>query len=187
MMRRQRKRIVQLPESMLEEHSRLFPETFERNSTLALFAIRALGQRLNDYANEWLSPFGLNAAKYNYLVVLTLSKDRQLTLNELSSLIHTSNATVGSMVDALERDGLVERVANPQDRRSTVARVTRKGLATLRRALPVHHRNIETGMRALSISEREILVKLLHKLASGFEESFGEDRDPAGEETSQPA
>ena len=168
-MRTQRKPIVRLPDAMLEVHRQRFPDTFERNAVIATFALRALARRVNDCTNDTLAALGLNAAKYNYLVVLYLSPGRTLTLNEISDLIHTSNATVTSMVAALERDGLLRRSAHPSDGRSSVVRLTAKGRKCIQAAVPLHHRNIEDAMSELTLDERAQLAALLLKLAAGFD------------------
>ncbi len=130
--------------------------------------MRATAQRVNDRANESLAPLGLNAGKYNYLVALSSSKTRSRTLNEISTLIHTSSATVTGMIASLERDGLVERQHNPLDGRSTVAKLTRRGEAVLRKAVPSHHRRIEELMDGFSREERRQLFSLLLKLGIHF-------------------
>ena len=168
-MRTQRKTIVRLPDAMLEVHQERFPDTFERNAVIAMFALRALAQRINDCTNDTLAGLGLNAAKYNYLVVICMSPGQMLTLNEISSLIHTSNATVTSMVTSLERDGLLHRSAHPTDGRSVVVRLTAKGRRCIEDAVPLHHRNIEDGMSELTLDERAQLASLLLKLAAGFD------------------
>jgi len=167
--RTQRKNIVRLPDAMLDSHEARFPETFERNSVIAMFALRALAQRVNDCTNDTLATLGLNAAKYNYLVVIYMAPEQMLTLNEISGLIHTSNATVTAMVSALERDGLLRRSAHPNDGRSVIVRLTAKGRKRIEAAVPLHHRNIEDGMNELTLAERAQLAKLLLKLAAGFD------------------
>jgi DNA-binding MarR family transcriptional regulator len=167
--RTQRKPIVRLPDDMLTLHEEQFPGTFERHTTIAMFALRALAQRVNDCTNDTLAPLGLNAAKYNYLVVLYMTPKGMLTLNEISDLIHTSNATVTSMVKTLENDGLVRRSAHPTDRRSVVVRLTAKGRKRVEAAIPLHHRNIDDAMSELAIAERAQLGALLLKLAAGFD------------------
>lgn len=168
-MRTQRKSIVQLPEALLAKHERSFPDAFERHGLIAMFALRALAQRANDCTNETLAPLGLNAAKYNYLVVLYLSDTPALTLNELSEHIHTSNATVTSMVKTLEADGFLRRAAHPTDGRSVLVRLTAKGRKIVEAAVPLHRNDMETGLGELSIPEREQLASLLLKLGSGFD------------------
>jgi len=174
--RSQRKSILQLPEAMLEKQRVLFPDEFDRDGIIATFALRAIAQRINDRTNELLAPLGLNAAKYNYLVVIYFSAEQMLTLNEISVLIHTSNATVTSMVKTLESDGLLRREANPTDGRSVVVELTPAGRRTIERAIPAHRHDIAVGMRAFSAAERAQLAALLLKLGRGLDaDTDGED------------
>lgn len=160
---------VLIPENLLSEGQRRFPEEHERNGVLALFALRAVAQQVTDSANEHLLSVGLNAAKYNYLVVLYLSPNRRMTLKELRRHIHTSTASVTSMMKALEADGLVERVENVNDRRSFIARLTAHGKKVLDRAVPLHLNFIKKGLAGLSIRERADLVRLLYAVSRSFD------------------
>ena len=164
-----RKTDVLIPESLLGEGQRRFPDLHERNGVLALFALRAVAQQVTDSANEHLLSVGLNAAQYNYLVVLYLSPNRRLTLKELSRHIHTSTASVTSMMKGLEADGLVERLANPADGRSFIARLTANGKKVLDRAVPLHLAFIKRGLAELSVRDRAELVRLLHSVSRSFE------------------
>ena len=155
------KRVVLLTDEVMEPRKQAFPGVADPWSTRAVFAIRALAQGINDAANTWLAPFGLTATKYNYLVTLYRCEGQALSLNELSGYIHTSNASVTSVIDALEKDDLVERVEHPSDRRSVLARLTRKGRAATEEAFPAHHHNIELMMSRLNDDERRMLVALL--------------------------
>jgi DNA-binding MarR family transcriptional regulator len=146
-----------------------FPGVADPWATRAVFAIRAIAQRINDNANEWLAPLGLTAAKYNYLVVLYGAPRQAMTLSELGAYIHTTSASVTGVVDALERDGFVERTKHAKDRRSIFARLTPKGKNVIERAFPLHHRNIEVLMSELSAQDRKRLVGFLAKLAGGID------------------
>ena len=170
--RTQRKQLLRLPEEMLEKQAEAFPATFERHSIVALFALRTLAQRITDYTNDALAPFGLNAAKFNYLMVLYVYPDDEMTLSELSRFIHTSNATVTSMVAALERDGLVQRRAHDLDGRSTVVGLTSEGKALMSEAIPVHHGHWAAALADLSIAEREQLADLIIRAGNGFDRHF---------------
>lgn len=171
-MQRRRKTIVFLTEPMLQEHKRRFPETYDREGVLAIFGIRALAQRINDYASAWLAPIGLNAAKYNHLVSLYFLPGRRTTLNEITKLIHTSNAAVTSMVNALVAEGFVRKLPNPSDRRSFIVELTRKGERAVERAVPLHCGSIERGLRGLTRKDRKDLVRLLFLVNQGFEDAF---------------
>jgi len=170
--RSQRKQLLRLPDEMLVRQAADFPETFERHAVVALFALRALAQRITDYTNDALAAFGLNAAKFNYLMVLYAAPDEAMTLSELGRFIHTSNATVTSMVASLERDGLVQRRAHDVDGRSSVVSLTAAGKRLMRQAIPVHHGHWAAALAGLSVVEREQLADLIIRAGTGFDEHF---------------
>jgi DNA-binding MarR family transcriptional regulator len=173
--RKQRKQLLRLPDDMLEKQAARFPETFERHSIVALFALRSLAQRINDYTNDALAPLGLNAAKFNYLMVLYVSPNDAMTLTELSEFIHTSNATVTSMIAGLEREGLVTRRAHDLDGRSTLVSLSERGRALVERAAPVHHGHWAAALADLSIEERAHLADLIIRAGVGFDRHFTEE------------
>lgn len=163
-----RPRLIAMPESRIAAAERAFPGIYEPEAAAVVFAIRALAQRLEDRANAWLRPFGVNAAQHNYLTVLYFSPEG-LTLRELSTLVHTSNSAVTPMVASLEKHGLLRRRVNPRDRRSVVVELTAKGRRLIGKSFPVHHRNIASGMVELTRDERRTLGRLLLKVGAGFE------------------
>lgn len=167
--------IIFLTDDIMDPFEQRFPSEFNRDSTRALFAIRALAQRINEQQNRWLAPFGLNSASYNYLIALYGSPDYTLTQNQIRRLMHTSYASVTKMAYSLERDELVERTKNPNDRRSMSLKLTPKGLATIEKALPFHHRTIELAMQDVTTAERHHLMELLQKVSHGFDQSNGPD------------
>jgi DNA-binding MarR family transcriptional regulator len=173
--RSQRKPIAHIPAAHFEEFHRRFPDDYDRDTLVAMFTLRALAQRLNDRTNEWLAPYDLNAAKYNYLIVLYLNAGEPLTPSAISALIHTSNATVTSMIASLERDGLVRRRPHPQDGRSTLVALTPKGRRHIEAAVPIQRRNVDAGMRRLTAAERAQLATLLLKLSGGFDQDEADD------------
>ena len=166
--RTQRKAIGRLPEELLIRQCERFPNT-DPNVTIGLFALRALAQRINDRTNAVLAPLGLNAAKYNQLVVLYMSPAEMLTPSEISDLIHTTNASVSAIIDGLEKDGLVKRGQNPTDRRSMVVRLTARGRKRIEQAFPLRYHDAEAGMGELSAAERALLVSLLLRVGAGFD------------------
>lgn len=166
-----------LTDEFMRPRKLAFPDAAEPWATRAVFAIRALAQRINDNANEWLAPLGLTSAKYNYLVVLYGAPGHAMTLTNLGAYIHTTSASVTGVIDALERDGFVERARHAKDRRSVIARLTPKGKAVVEEAFPLHHRNIEVLMNGLSEQDRKALVGFLAKLADGIDR-FDEHKFP---------
>jgi DNA-binding MarR family transcriptional regulator len=165
-MTRQRTGALLIPEEHLRKHEDRFPR-FRPLNAQVLFAVRALAQRINDDASARLSEVGLTARQYNYLSVIYV--EESVTPNEIGTLIHTANPTVTSMLNGLERDGLIARKAHPDDGRSSVVRLTAKGKSLYEKAFALHHDHMEETMAVLSEDDRRTLVGLLVKLGDAFQ------------------
>jgi DNA-binding MarR family transcriptional regulator len=78
---------------------------------------------------EVVRPFGLSYARYEVLTLLSFTKAGELPLSKIGTRLQVGPASVTGAVDKLEEQGLVERVAHPHSRRSTLARLTDRGRA----------------------------------------------------------
>ena len=117
---------------------------------------------MNDATSTWSAPFGLTAAKFNYLVILYAQRKSGLTAQALGAQVHTVSASVTSMVDSLVREKLVVRSEYPRDGRSSLLRLTPKGERTVREAASAHHANVTAALQPLSdVNCAELLGLLL--------------------------
>jgi MarR family transcriptional regulator, 2-MHQ and catechol-resistance regulon repressor len=87
-----------------------------------------------------------------------------LPQGELCQKILRSGSNVTTVVDNLERCGLVQRVRDPSDRRIQIVHLTEKGRELVDRALPVHVERITRTMAALEPDEQRELGRLCRKL-----------------------
>ena len=83
---------------------------------------------------------------------------------ELADAAGVTRATMTGLIDTLERDGLVKREPDPDDRRMMSVLLTPKGEKFLNEFLPGHFKLMAELMAPLSESERKTLVKLLVKI-----------------------
>src|SRR5215470_2252538 len=74
-----------------------------------------------------LGEAGLSGAKFSVLSELVRSGEA-LPLGELASRLACVRSNMTQLVDRLESDGLVRRVACPTDRRSIKAEITEEGI-----------------------------------------------------------
>jgi DNA-binding MarR family transcriptional regulator len=81
-----------------------------------------------------LRPFGLTFARYEALVLLSFTRHGSLPLGKMGERLLVHPTSVTSIVDRLERDGLVRRVPSPQDRRVVLAQLTDAGRDLVGRA-----------------------------------------------------
>ena len=87
-----------------------------------------------------------------------------LKMNELSRLLMVTGGNVTAIVDQLEKDALVERLAEPSDRRAFRIRLTRAGERSFADMARAHEAWIVELLAGLSRKEHEELLKLLAKL-----------------------
>ncbi|MGI8697699.1 MAG: MarR family winged helix-turn-helix transcriptional regulator [Mycobacteriales bacterium] len=107
----------------------------------------------------------LPLAWYDVLVQLVEAPDRRLRMTELADRVLLSRSGLTRLVDRLEREGLVTRVACPSDARGLFTVLTDAGRARLRDASPTHLRGIAEHMTGrFSAAELEILGDLLVRL-----------------------
>jgi len=85
-----------------------------------------------------LVPFGLTMGDYEVLVRLSEAEEQRMRMCDLATALQLSPSGLTRRLDGLVSTGLVERVANPCDRRVMFAALTPKGRAKLEEAAPDH-------------------------------------------------
>jgi len=99
----------------------------------ALAAVRVLGKKMHATMDRWAEQQGLSEGRFQILVRLQHQANGRLTMGDLAEMLDVSPRTVTGLVDNLERDGLVRRVDDPDDRRSVYAEVTEQGRERINR------------------------------------------------------
>lgn len=99
---------------------------------------------------------------FGVLVIIEANPD--LKQSELARATHLDRSTVVTVIDNLERRGLVERRAAPNDRRSNAIRLTDAGTALLRKLKRQVSQHEKRLLQNFSASERETFLALLKKV-----------------------
>ena len=87
-----------------------------------------------------------------------------LKMNELSRLLMVTGGNVTAIVDQLEKEGLVERLEEPDDRRAFRIRLTRGGVKSFTEMARAHEQWVVELLEGLSRKDQHELLKLLAKL-----------------------
>ena len=91
-----------------------------------------------------------------------------------------STASMTSLLDTLERRGLVVRDPHPKDRRKILVRLTDPGYALVDAVLPIVHGAATEAFAALDEGEREVLVELLGRVQGRLADLAGRPFPAAG-------
>jgi DNA-binding MarR family transcriptional regulator len=119
--------------------------------------VRRLEQALDDR--------GLTLAQFE--VLARLEFDGAITQNDLAQRLLVSKGNVCGLIDRLEASGLVERKADPADRRANRLFLTDAGRSLLRAALPGHFALIREAFTGFKPGELDTLHDLLERVQVG--------------------
>ena len=117
-----------------DEHGRLYsvrlrelmgPVVGDLSAIEALSALRFAGLAIHRLQDRWAERHGLTEGRL--AVMFRLMRGGPTHLGDLATELDTSPRNMTGLVDNLERDGLVERVPDPDDRRSVRAQLTAAG------------------------------------------------------------
>ncbi len=103
----------------------------EMRTIEALTALRITSRLMRQRMDRWAEKHGLSEGRLHVLWQLQGTPEHMLPLGELAEQLDVSPRNVTGLIDHLERDGLVERVDDPDDRRSIYARLTPAGAKLL--------------------------------------------------------
>lgn len=87
-----------------------------------------------------------------------------LKMNELSRLLMVTGGNVTAIVDQLEKEGLVERLDEPADRRAFRVRLTRSGERSFAEMARAHEEWVVELFGGMSRREQDDLLRLLAKV-----------------------
>jgi len=96
--------------------------------------------------------------------LLHIAKDGPLRSTDLAFSLTYAPRTVTELIDGLERDGLVKREPDAEDRRAKRISLTPSGVAAAQAAEASRQQFVEIVFGTLSPSERDAIVQLMGKL-----------------------
>jgi DNA-binding MarR family transcriptional regulator len=112
-----------------------------------------------------LGAIGLSLAKLNVLKALA-DTDEPLPLSHLADRCCCVRSNITQLVDRLEAERLVERVADPSDRRSVRAALTATGRERHAEAVRIVGDTEREVFAGLGEEDRQALTRLLGRLGS---------------------
>ncbi len=128
------------------------------------------GRLLRHLADRRLKPLGLSSA--HLPVINALADDEPLSQKALAQIAAIEQPTMAAMLARMERDRIVERRPDPNDRRSSLfslTSATRKKIPALRRAVEQVN---DDALRGLPADQRqpfrrqlETMIRAMDKLA----------------------
>lgn len=161
---------VEVLEAEAKRFSALDPST-----VLAFLSVLIVAAELERPIDAHFASFGLSQGRFVILMALRRRLDQTATPADLADHAGVTRATITGLLDALEKEGLVERTHRSDDRRSLHVRLTKKGVSLLEKILPDHYAAIGALMSKLTKPEKKQLAALLGKMREGIAEKAARD------------
>ena len=147
----------------LQKHKEIIPE-INPAAVIAMLRIKQAAEEIQQGVLDVLqSEHHLSEGKFCVLVVLH-QHQTGIAPSVLAEKVGVTRATISSMLQRLERDGLVAVKADKEDARGKKVRLTKKGNIFMQEVLPPHYLRVTKLMEKLSEEEQREVTALLHKL-----------------------
>jgi DNA-binding MarR family transcriptional regulator len=122
-------------------------------------------------AAKWLAPLELTWESFSLLMALRRAgAPYELRPTDIYKESLLSSGAVTNRIDMVEKKGWVKRLANPEDRRGTIVRLTPAGQAVADKAAKLHFAELAKQLSKISKKERDALLDLLSKLLHSLED-----------------
>jgi DNA-binding MarR family transcriptional regulator len=148
-----------------------FPGTRRSATECVINLVRASGMVLAEMDHRRRAVAGLSAAAAQVLAIIE-GAGEPLPPHVIAErlLVTVTSGTMTSLLDTLERRGLVCRVTHPNDRRKIRVEITDLARSLLDQLLPQVHAAEREFMAVLRADERKVLIGLLGRLQDHMRE-----------------
>ena len=133
-----------------------------------IYLIFTAQNKLRTYLNKCLSDNGVTVTVAQCGILFLLKNKNGQTMTELSRVLGIDNSTLTGLTDRLEKAGMVRRIANPGDRRSSHIDITTAGIDETERAKKVIRRVNEKIKEGFSAEEIDAFKNILGAFSEKF-------------------
>ena len=128
--------------------------------------IRRLQQRSTQLFQLAMKQMGYDLTSVQFAAMQVLKENPGLEQAQMAELIAYDRATIGGVIDRLEKQGYVLRVVSPQDRRAREVSLTESGEAVLADVYPVIEALQQDILHNLDSAEQQQFLTLAKKVIS---------------------
>ena len=146
----------------------------------AVTSLMRVHQMMTIRADQILAPIDLTFARYELLVRLYFHKEA-LPLSQFGRQLQIHQTSLTSLVDRLEKQGLIKLMPHPTDRRVTIAQMTPDGRVLTGKAINLLNSEFFRDL-GLTGQEANALIYLLMKMRR----SWNDIDNPEGWEPFEP-
>lgn len=126
--------------------------------------IRRLNQTSTTVFHQHIQQSNYDLTPVQFSAMHTLQNHPDIEQAQLASMIAYDRATIGGVIDRLEKKGYVSRVISSQDRRARQCRLTATGQRVIKEITPTVEALQDEILVGLNPTEREQFIRLAQKV-----------------------
>ncbi len=143
-------------------------DTCTQTGLVAWLYMTRVHDQMQHHAASHLECYDLTPAQYD--VLAQLMDTPGMSQQALAQRLMVTKGNVCSLIDRMSAHGLVERRADPEDRRINLLHLTEEGQKLAEAAVPAYAQFVSEHLSVLSADEQRQLEGLLRKLDGFLEE-----------------
>lgn len=131
------------------------------------FITNKCSKKISDEFNRRLQEYGVT--RVQWIAIFYIGKyDNGIFQRELSDLMNVKESSMVRLIDRMEKEELVIRKKNDNDRRITSIFLTDKGIILRNKLLPLGEQFQKDATIGISSEELDILKKVLEKMVNNI-------------------
>lgn len=135
---------------------------YERRVETIEALLRQVAVIIRKRGREILSSYGITPPQLNALVILI--EDGEITMGELCDKMYLACSTATDLIDRMERNGLIARERDQNDRRVIRLRVLEPGRQVIDEVMKARKRYLGGVLGLIPEEEHDMLIKALSDL-----------------------
>ncbi len=126
------------------------------------FALGKVSRQMTRVYRARLTQYGLSQPQF--FLLIALYEEDGILITRLAEKVALDKSTLTGILDRLERDGFVTRLANPDDRRTLYVRLTERARSLRDDLTQIYNETNQQFLTRLTDRERVVFDVILKKL-----------------------
>jgi MarR family transcriptional regulator, transcriptional regulator for hemolysin len=137
--------------------------------SVVLFQIERTNKISRIYSQREFDRLGLDITIEQWILLKIIHESQFISQKDLANKSLRDPASITRTLDLVQKKGLIDRQAVPDNRRQYNIVLTKKGLDFIHKVLPIVNQHRQKSVDGLSDSELKTLTKLLYKIQKNME------------------
>jgi len=108
------------------------------------------------------------APSHGDILIVLYQNEEGVPMNKITSSINKDKSTVTALINKLLKMELIEKTKCKEDSRSTIIKLSKKGLDTKPIVEEISHKLLNTTYEGFSQEEKELLCSLLERVKNNY-------------------